>query len=80
MSAGVNNFVAHAEQQRPNSFQIGRVSADPKSSFASRGYRSGARDRRVYKMNLRRAAAAAIFLENDGLTELQSTQSAFGLR
>ena len=54
--------------------------AHPEDKFRLCGDFCGAGHRRVDKMNLPAAASAAIFFENDGLTELQSTQSAFGRR
>jgi len=80
VSTGVNNFVAHAQQERTNPFQIGRFSADPENEFRIRSRGRGTSHRRIDKTSLPRRGAAAIFFENDGLTELQSTQSALGLR
>src|SRR4029077_18819660 len=52
MSAGMNNFVAHAEQQRTNSFQVSRISSHPKNELRFLSSRSGAGHLRVDKMNL----------------------------
>src|SRR5438270_8111348 len=48
----MNNFAAHTEQERANSFQVGRISSHPKSELGFRSSRSGAGHRRVDKMNL----------------------------
>src|SRR6266446_1777954 len=80
LSAGVNNFVAHAEQERANSFQISAVGPNPENKFCVPATGAEPVTGASTKRTSRRAASAAIFLENDGLTELQSTQSAFGLR
>ena len=80
MSACMNNFVSHAQQEGTNSFQIDQLSSYPKRELPFGGWNRRPCYGRVHKANTAVHRLSAILLENDGLTELQSTQSDSGRR